>query len=212
LIIVSGIVLYIMPHGRVAYFTGWSFFGLNKDEWDNLHVMFGIVMVVFLVWHIVLNWKPLKKYLFKKESLLALLLTTVVTVGTVKQIIPFKWVADFEEYVKSLWPQNRYEIPYPHAELMTLKEFCKKSKIDLNKALTVLNELKIKASPNDTLKEIAKKNNTTPVEIFYLIKNLQKEQNGDLSYLIGSGIGRMSVDEFCKKYGIKKEDAIMRLK
>ena len=213
LIILSGIVLYIMPHGRVAYFTGWSFLGLNKDEWDNIHVMFGIIMVVFSIWHIVLNWKPLKKFIFKKESLIALAIVSIISLGTVKQIVPFKWVSDIEEYIKSLWPQNRYEIPYPHAELMSLKEFCKKTNIDLNKALNVLKELNIKATQNETLKEIAKKNNLTPVEIYYYIKNLQpKNNNFDVNKLMGSGIGRMSLDEFCKKYNVSLNDAINNLK
>jgi len=44
IIIISGIVLYIMPHGRVAYFTGWKFLGIDKDGWDNLHVIFGFFL------------------------------------------------------------------------------------------------------------------------------------------------------------------------
>ncbi|WP_457563210.1 DUF4405 domain-containing protein, partial [Caminibacter pacificus] len=108
MIIFSGIVLYIMPHGRVAYFTGWTFLGLGKDAWDNLHVIFGILMVIVTIWHIVVNWKVLKKYLIAKESLFSLAIVVFIIFGTVNNLQPFKAVSDFEEYVKSLWPQNKY--------------------------------------------------------------------------------------------------------
>ncbi len=32
---VTGIVLYIVPQGRIAYWTLWSFLGLSKDQWGE---------------------------------------------------------------------------------------------------------------------------------------------------------------------------------
>jgi len=206
IIIISGIVLYIMPHGRVAYFTGWSFLGLNKDEWDNLHIIFGIVMVIFSIWHIVLNWKPLKKFLFKKEAVFAFIVVLIISIGSIKQIIPFKYVSDFQEYVKSLWPENKFDVPIPHGELLRLDEFCKKLGIDVNIALNKLKKEGIQATKSQTLKEIAINNNTTPAHIYEIIK-----QNSTQLLFIGSGIGRMSLEEFCKKYNVSLNSAIKKL-
>lgn len=212
MIIVSGIVLYIMPHGRVAYFTGWTFLGLGKDAWDNLHVVFGILMVIVAVWHIVVNWKVLKKYLIAKESLFSLLIVVFIIFGTVNNLQPFKAVSDFEEYVKSLWPQNKYQIPIAHGELLTLNDFCKKLGINETEALKTLKMNGISAELDETLKEIAQKNNKTPVEIYQMIKNSKKEQTVKQTFMPGSGIGRMSLEEFCKKYHIDINKAMNNLK
>ena len=36
LISVSGIVLYIVPSGRVAYWINWKLVGLTRDNWDGI--------------------------------------------------------------------------------------------------------------------------------------------------------------------------------
>ena len=169
-LIFTGIVLYIMPHGRVAYFTGWTFLGLDKDAWDNLHIVFAIVMSVFVLWHIILNWKALKKFLFQKESFFAFLITTIIFVGTVLNIQPFKAVSDLEEKIKNAWPQSKISIPIAHAELLRLDEFCKKLGIPIDSAVKKLKEKGFEFKISDTLKVIAKKNNTTPAKIYEIIK------------------------------------------
>jgi hypothetical protein len=210
LIIITGIVLYIMPHGRVAYFTGWKFLGLDKDAWDNLHVMFGFLMVIVAIWHIIVNWKPLKKYLFQKESLISLVIVAIVVIGTVKNVYPFKLVSDLEEQIKNSWEVSKAEIPIAHGELLSLKDFCKKLNIPLKDAVSKLKQKGIEFSVDETLKEIALKNNTTPYKIYQIIKN------GDVSgktvkFLPGSGIGRMSLEDFCKKYHIDLKKALKKL-
>jgi predicted transcriptional regulator len=196
-------------HGRVAYFTGWTFLGLGKDEWDNLHVIFGFLMVFVAIWHIILNWKPLKKYIFQKESLYALIIVGIIIFGTIKNIQPFKAVSDFENYIKNSWEVNKIGVPIAHGELLTLKEFCKRLGIPLSKAEKILQNEGIKFNESQTLKEIAKLNNTTPVAIYEKIKNLQKNE---MTFVPGSGIGRMTLEEFCKKYNINLKKALNILK
>lgn len=207
MIIISGIVLYIMPHGRVAYFTGWKFLGIDKDGWDNLHVIFGFLMVIVAIWHIVINWKPLKKYLLQKESLIALFTTVVIIAGTLLNLQPFKSVSDLEEYIKNSWEVSKAEIPIAHGELLSLKEFCKKLNIPLSEAVYKLKERGIRFDVNETLKEIAKKNNLTPYKIYEIIKPKQR-----FEFRPGSGIGRMSLEEFCKKYQCNVNDTLKKLK
>ena len=152
MIIVSSIVLYIMPHGRVAYFTGWKFLGIDKDGWDNLHVIFGILMVIVAVWHIIVNWKVMKKYLMQKESVFALLITAFISIGTISNIQPFKVVSDFEEMIKNSWEVSKVDIPLVHAELLTLKELCQKLNIPYQSAAKILENKKIIFNAQDTLK------------------------------------------------------------
>ena len=56
---VSGLVLFIEPHGRVAYWTWWRFLGFGKTQWDGVHITLGWVFVISSGLHIYLNWKPL---------------------------------------------------------------------------------------------------------------------------------------------------------
>ena len=32
-LMVTGLVLYVVPHGRVAYWVQWSLAGMEKDQW-----------------------------------------------------------------------------------------------------------------------------------------------------------------------------------
>ncbi|WP_029131881.1 DUF4405 domain-containing protein [Sedimenticola selenatireducens] len=63
---VTGIILYIIPHGRIAYWTHWSLAGLGKEQWGWVHMMFGGIFIVTGALHLYYNWKPFKKYLAER--------------------------------------------------------------------------------------------------------------------------------------------------
>ncbi len=50
--IVTGIVLYVVPQGRVAYWTDWHLISLAKDVWSNIHIVFGAIFIVSGVLHL----------------------------------------------------------------------------------------------------------------------------------------------------------------
>lgn len=68
ILLISGIVLFIAPSGRIAAATKWTLLWLNKDAWVNLHNVFAILFVVGLIWHLVFNWKPLSNYVISRAS------------------------------------------------------------------------------------------------------------------------------------------------
>ena len=81
ILLISGIVLFIAPSGRIANATQWALPWLDKGAWVNLHNVFALVFVAGLVWHPVFNWKPLSNYVvgrathhlnLKREMLVAL--------------------------------------------------------------------------------------------------------------------------------------------
>jgi hypothetical protein len=45
-LMVTGLVLYVVPHGRVAYWVHWSLVGLEKDQWAWVHMIFGGIVIV----------------------------------------------------------------------------------------------------------------------------------------------------------------------
>jgi len=154
-------------------------------------------MVVVAIWHIIINWKVMKNYLFKKESLISIFIVAIIAGGTIFNIQPFKSIMDLEEYIKSSWEEK--SLPFAHAELMPLDEFCQKMNIPLNQAIRNLKAKNIKFKINETLKNISKNNNTTPNKIYEIIKT---------SSFAGKGYGRMSLEEVCKKENIDINKAI----
>ena len=179
LLIVTSIVLYVVPHGRVAYWSNWKYLGLTKTEWTNLHVNIGILFVIAIFVHVYYNWKSIKSYLKIKKKLrvftlefnISFLILFIFVLGTYWQIPPFSTILNLSESIKDTSSEKYGEPPYGHAELSTLKEFTKKMKLDLFTSAQLLKEAGIKVqNVDETLQEIAEKNNTSPKNL-YLIMN-----------------------------------------
>jgi hypothetical protein len=50
--LVSSIILYIVPQGRIAYWSGWTLLGLSKSQWGAIHTNLGFLMLVSGSFHI----------------------------------------------------------------------------------------------------------------------------------------------------------------
>ena len=178
ILIISGIVLYIMPHGRVAYWTNWRFLTLNKDEWSAIHTIYSIIFILLSVCHLFYNFNPLKNY-FKtnrKELFASIMLTIMLFTGTLLSTPPFKNIMELGEQIKESWSDNFIAPKIPHGELLPLKKLCKKINIHPNVALKRLKEKNIKMENlNQKIKDIAKNNNIRPVEIYFIITNKKEE-------------------------------------
>jgi hypothetical protein len=83
-LIVNSVVLYIVPHGRVARWADWRLWGLSREQWEAQHTIIGLLFLVAIFFHTYYNWKPLVAYLknkarqfrlFTKEFNIALLIT-----------------------------------------------------------------------------------------------------------------------------------------
>lgn len=68
ILLISGIVLFIAPSGRIANTTQWALLWLDKDGWVNLHNIFAMLFVAGLIWHLVFNWKPLSNYVVSRST------------------------------------------------------------------------------------------------------------------------------------------------
>lgn len=65
----TGIMLFLCPHERVAYWSDWHFLGLTKSQYGDLHTASMIVFILFGILHIYYNWKPIVSYL-KEDKLI----------------------------------------------------------------------------------------------------------------------------------------------
>lgn len=176
----TGIMLYIVPKGRVAYWANWELLGLTKTQYGNIHITSMILFLVVAIWHIYYNWKPLISYiknsakkisLFKKELLIALALNVLFVGGTLMGIQPFQTVIDINDGIKEYWEEEYGSPPYGHAEESSLKSFSRRIGVDAQEAIALL-EAKgyVVETQTQTLKEIGEKNNIPPKVIYDTIK------------------------------------------
>ena len=61
LLVLTAIILYIEPHGRVAYWTHSDFLGLEKDQWGNIHIFSGLLFLVADRFHLNPRISPMSR-------------------------------------------------------------------------------------------------------------------------------------------------------
>ncbi|MFT5835736.1 MAG: hypothetical protein ACI9RG_000629 [Sulfurimonas sp.] len=192
---VTGIMLYIVPKGKIAYWTNWKMFGLTKTQYGDIHITFMVLFLVVTIWHIYYNWKPLISYIkdsskkltfFKKELLIALGLNIIFVAGTLNGIQPFKSVLDLNDNIKSYWEKEYGSPPYGHAEESSLESFSKRIGIDTKTAMQLLQEKSIKVdSPKQKLLDISKQNDISSKVIYDIIKPKQTSKSDDKVDFLG---------------------------
>lgn len=231
---VTGIVLYIVPHGRVGNWTFWTLGGLGKDGWADVHILFGAVFIVTGALHLYFNWKPFKKYLaervrghlaVKRELVTSLVATLLLTLGALFAVPPVSWLFDLNHWAKSAWSRAPgQEPPYARAEVTPLPVLAQRLDFDLDAALTALREAGIRVdtpqgrvTPSASLESIARDNATTPAALFALIPQSSPERStiqdpmAIEDRLTGTGVGGKTLDAFAEQQGITPESAGQRL-
>jgi hypothetical protein len=108
-LLISGMVLFVAPSGRIANSTQWALLWLDKGAWVNLHNVFAILFVAGLVWHLTFNWKPLSNYIvsrathhlnLRREMLAALAVILVLVVLAAQELPPVDYLADLAHYFR----------------------------------------------------------------------------------------------------------------
>jgi hypothetical protein len=177
IMIASGIIGFIMPEGRIAYWTDWRFWGLGKEQWGTIHTILGFVFVFASCFHLFFNWRALLAYLrdkvkqtyrLRSELVLVLLITILCTHGSIAGVPPFTTIMDLGSSIKKTWYAGQdVHPPFPHAELMTLKQLAGKLELNLDGVLAYLQELGFAdVQAGSTLKQLAQRSNASPAQIF----------------------------------------------
>ncbi len=192
----SGLMLFLSPQGRVAYWAGWTLFGLTKDQYSAVHTT---VMVLFLttgIWHIVLNWRPIVGYLkdrskkirvFTPESSVALGLSLAFLIGPLVRVPPFEQFLNAGEDIKAYWESTRGSPPWGHAEESRLDAFCRRIVdfqrwegegaviVDCEEAqVALVGAGMVLEGPTQQLIDIAQANGTTPQAIADIVLSVAR--------------------------------------
>ena len=181
----TGWVLYIEPHGRVAYWSNWTLMGLGKEQWDAVHVVSSVLFVTVSSVHLGLNWTPFVGFLrrrigggfrLRRELGVSLAIVLFVVVSAIAHVPPLDYIIDLNEWAKSSWVRSPADSPpFGHAEMHSLASFCRKMRIDLDKAVSALQTNGIVVTSTDeTLEAIASDNGTTPATLYRWIRPLEE--------------------------------------
>jgi hypothetical protein len=206
---ISGIMLYIAPPGRIAYWADWSMISLSKGDWDHLHTVMSILILFVVALHLYYNWKAFTSYMkdkvtkalsATKELLISLAIVSVIIVGALTQVPPFGWIVDLGDYVSEEWEVTYGSPPYNHAELDTLKEFCQRLNINLENAKAKLEQHDIVYTEEASLLDIAQSNTTSPQAIYELV--VGKAQSEKTPAIEGSGMGNKTLKQLCELRGL----------
>lgn len=228
LMVLTSVVLYVVPQGRVAYWADWHLWGLTKTEWGNIHINLGLLFLISLFLHIYYNWKALISYLknrakqikvFTPEFNLALVITIAAAVGTYAMAPPFSWVMSLNEHFKDSGAETYGEPPYGHAELSSLNTFANKMNLDLEKSMKLLNQAGYSVTDSAvTLKSIGEQNDIPPQQVYATIKAATldsaaiSKNDTALPASPQPGTGRLTLADFCTQYGLNNKWMVRELK
>ena len=192
----TGIVMFLAPQSRIAYWSGWELFGLSKRDYDAIHSTFMLLFLTSVVWHTVLNWRPLLDYLkngskklfvFSPELLFALAISALFFMGTLWRSIPFDQYLGLGSVAKRYWETSMGSPPWTPADATPLTRFChgmedverytaqRSVSIDCGEALAALRRVGISVEdPSQPLDDIAAANGTTPRAIAEVVMSVAR--------------------------------------
>lgn len=219
--VLTSIVLYIVPQGRIAYWADWTLAGLGKEEWAAIHINTGFLFLGALMFHIYLNWRAIKTYLktrrkefklFTKEFNTALVVVTLCVVGTYLQLPPFSTILTISDDIKAAAAETYGEPPYGHAELSSLKSFSEKMKLDLAAGMERLRQAGYQVeSEKQQIKSVAQANGISPQQVVQTMdpsltelheQSAQTNKVDILKVEAPSGLGRLTLNDFAQKYNL----------
>lgn len=214
----TGIMLFIAPPGRIANWANWDILALTKEQYASIHTTFMVLFVIATILHIYYNWKPMTSYMknqakelivFTKEMITATIVTLVFLIGTLYEVSPFSNFLDFGEDIKDSWEQTYGSAPYSHAELSSLKNFCKKMGYDLEKSKEILTQNKIDFIETQSLSQIGKANSVSPQFIYQLLqKNFEKDGTTVIQL---TGLGKMKIKDVAQRINMSTNEFLKKL-
>jgi hypothetical protein len=217
---VSGIVLYFTPQGKIANWTNWTLWGLDKHTWGAMHINSSLIFFVIIIFHIYYNWKLLWAYIKKRtqaainlklELAIVLLFSIFIVMASIKDIQPFKQIIDWNQGMKDYWAlKAEAQPPIPHAEEMTVEEFCENLKVPLEDFQSRMKAKGWTFAPNQTIQNIAENNHISPADIYKQVQTTGSPAKGNGAGS-GGGWGRMTVEHVCTQQGVSLDVALAKL-
>ncbi len=212
-LVITGVMLYMKPAGRIANWTGWRLLGLTKEQWEALHICFSAGFLVAGGFHIYLNWRPLlnyfksrltRRFALRGDWVLALVLFGVIWLGTLAEVPPFSSLVALNETIKNSWDEEKGRAPVPHAELLTLAKLATEVGADLDAVIARLQSKGIAVESSAVVVgDLAQAHGLTPRELHDIAVGPAAGERGPGGGAGrgGGGMGRKTLARFCADEG-----------
>jgi hypothetical protein len=225
-LILSGIMLYVSPPGRIANWNDWRLLALTKARWQAVHTLTALVFLVGGLFHLLkFNWKVFLAYLRKRsevgrqfgmEMLLSLVLFAAVLAGTLTQMPPFASVMIAGDTIKNSWAGPSDEPPMPHMEELSIQQVAERLQMEPEKALGLLRQEGLRAeNPNVKLASVAKDSGRSPQQVYLTLQKTLIPASAAQNHVPsagGSGLGIKTVAAVAAELGLTTDDALARLR
>jgi len=209
----SSIILYIVPQGRVAFWSDWTLWGLGKHQWGALHTNLGLFMMIAALLHLYYNWRPVTSYMKNKARAfrmftpnfnVALAVVGVFVGLTLLGQPPMAWIQDLRETLEAGAVRKLGEPPYGHAELSGLRVFLRNVDLDPARARANLAAAGITVEdPEVVLADLARANGLSPQALYQIMLGpVDRRPTAALPIpaTMPKGSGRLTLEAFCGNY------------
>lgn len=224
-LVLTSVVLFIVPEGRVAYWSEWKLLGLNKTQWGDIHINLGWLFLATGLFHLYLNWKPVLTYMknrarelkvFTLEFNTGLLLTLFCIVGTLLGLPPLSTILDFGTSFKEAAAVKYGEPPYGHAERSSLETLARRTGLDFAQIEIELSAAGIQhEGGGQTILSVAKKNNLTPKEVWLVMQKAKPVEVAGMTKSFPDapfpGFGRQTIQQLIDTYLLDPDVIILGL-
>lgn len=179
---ITGLFMFVMPDPSVAYWNNWQFLGLDKIDWEGLHGIVSTYWSIFLLVHLILNWKLFTSYLKRKknkitkksrigkELLIAIVVSGLLIVGSAIDS-PLQKVAVPFEALQGVWYSENHNPPIEDLQAIPLKFVIKIYDLNINEVESKLKGLNIDMIDMDlSLEEYCEIYNISPREMFNVMQ------------------------------------------
>lgn len=222
----SGIMLYVAPKGKVAFWTNWELMGLTKTQYTNIHITAMFLFLLIVAWHIYYNWRPLVSYIkssaaqvsiWKKELWIAVAINAAFVAGALMGIQPFQSAIDLNDRIKAYWEKTDGAPPYGHAEESSFESIVQQMGITSAQAVESLKQKGYKVDDtSQTLQHIAGINGVSARTIYEALRpKVTKAVQGKKSDSDSSDVpflGRRTLEELAGMGKIDLNKSVAYLK
>ena len=114
-LLTSGTVIYFAPKGQISNRINWEVLGLDRQGWDDIHIIMGILFAGFSIWHFLLHWRVIKTFIVgnamhpmghRLEAMIAVIAVLFFVIASVWNFPPASWLLDLNEFFKhEFWGQ-----------------------------------------------------------------------------------------------------------
>jgi hypothetical protein len=214
----TGIMLFMTPKGKIAFWTDWTLLGLTKTQYTDLHITSMFLFLAAGIWHIYYNWKPLLSYLknhlhrltpLKKEFLAALVLNLFFVGATMLHLPPMQSIVNLNTAIKDYWERQVGAPPFGHAEEATVASLAPQGGIDTPTAMMRLRDAGFHVkNGRQTLEQIAVENGVSAQKVYDAMLPQTRAQQSATPL---SGMGRRSIASLADAGHIDLEKALAYL-